>query len=352
RLEALGYSLGRRSMSNTPVTVRFGSDRLAAILTGPVARELRASTSIDLDMRILRLDGHLLPGLSGAPILSPSGEVAGVGGGGLKQGAASISYAVPAEALDRLMASGEVQTAALGEADALYAAPAPETADRAVERLVCGGFEFVETGTRSFSELSLAVDDPAGLQTLLGLANLDPAVLNRFSYRIFTPLAGGAAVAVPDWMEVESYGDHCLAEGLDGALRVEFGGQAVGSPLDLQFASVAFENGFIARSGRFWRPDPNLSYFAPLTRFDGMLATRKTILGFDQAGGVALGFETLLNRGTEFTGVVAISDWWSVDVVNFCAAQPFAPDCDEVNEYLTLVAQAILGAHMSTFPVI
>ncbi|MEO0362708.1 MAG: serine protease, partial [Pseudomonadota bacterium] len=46
RLEALGYSLGRRSMSNTPVTVRFGSDRLAAILTGPVARELRASTSI------------------------------------------------------------------------------------------------------------------------------------------------------------------------------------------------------------------------------------------------------------------------------------------------------------------
>ncbi|MEM7523931.1 MAG: serine protease [Pseudomonadota bacterium] len=353
RLEALGYSLGVRSMSNTPLTVRYGDDRLGSILPPGVSRQLRSSTSIDLNLSILRLDGHLLPGLSGAPVLSVDGAVVGVGGGGLKSGAASISYAIPAAALDRLMASAERDQGGGARSEALFATVLPsDSGGGGGQRLTCAGLEFVETGTRSFEELALATDDFASLQQLLALADLDDDVLAGFRYRIFTPVAGGAAIAAPDWMDVRSYGDHCRAVGADGILRVEFAGAAVASLQQMQQVSVAFEDGFVARSGRYWQPDPTTSYVGPITRFDGMLANRKTLVGFDQQGGTALAFETLLNLRGEFTGVIAVSEWWDVNIVTYCGAASYDPQCAELETYLNGVAQAVLGVHLSTFPII
>jgi S1-C subfamily serine protease len=55
----------------------------------------------------VRLDGHFLPGLSGAPIFDVSGKVVAIGSGGLKSGAASVSWAVPALHLEALLLSQE-----------------------------------------------------------------------------------------------------------------------------------------------------------------------------------------------------------------------------------------------------
>ena len=351
RLEAIGYSLSVQTMSNTPLVVRFGDDRLTAILPPKVRNEVRSGTRINLDMRILRLDGHLLPGLSGAPILSRDGDIVGIGMGGLKTGAASISWAAPADALQRLMSSNERDIAGGARMAALFAASSTQELSSA-RQFTCGGLDFIETGIRSFADLSITADDQPGLQHLLALADLDADVLEAFRYRIFTPIAGGAVIATPDWMDVSGFGDHCRAVGPDGVLRIEFGGARVANASQVQAASVAFENAFIFRSGRQWQADLSLSYLMPSSRFDGMVANRKTMVGYNQFGQIAVGFETLLNRASEFTGAIAVTEWWDVNAINYCDAAPYDPQCSEINAYLTRVAQAILGVHLSTFPVI
>ncbi len=55
---------------------------------------------------------------------------------------------------------------------------------------------------------------------------------------------------------------------------------------------------------------------------------------------------------SEFTGAIAVTEWWDVNAINYCDAAPYDPQCSEINAYLTRVAQAILGVHLSTFPVI
>ncbi len=110
QLEALGYYLAVPTMDNKPLRVTFGSSRLRDMLPGGVRKELERSGAIDLNLDIVRLDGHLLPGLSGAPIFDLSGQVVAVGSGGLKSGAASVSWAVPASHLQTLLTSGDRMT--------------------------------------------------------------------------------------------------------------------------------------------------------------------------------------------------------------------------------------------------
>lgn len=354
-VEALGFYLGVPSMDNKRLRVTFGNDRLASMLPDGLRRELAAASAIDPDLRILRLDGHLLPGLSGAPILNAAGQVVAVGSGGLKNGAASVSFAVPVEQIDRLMRSGERSAEAGGRVAGLFAAALPAQAGGAGPvTITCGGLDFIETGRRSFGELAPTADDLIGLAQLVAVAGMDEAALGALSYRIFSPVAGGAAVAVPDWMEVRSAGGHCVATDGLGAIRVEFGGTEARNPAMVQIVSEQFENGFIARSGRDWAPDPQFSYAGPQYRHDGLTVNRKTAIGFDPYGARpnALGFETLMHRGSVFTGAVAVSEWWAPELAANCVFAPFDPTCQEIAAFLPLVVQTVLGVHLTTFPII
>ncbi|MCH8961020.1 MAG: trypsin-like peptidase domain-containing protein, partial [Bacteroidetes bacterium] len=51
--------------------------------------------SPDLDVQMLNIEGHFLPGHSGAPVLNGKGQVVAVANGGLALGYAEISLAVP-----------------------------------------------------------------------------------------------------------------------------------------------------------------------------------------------------------------------------------------------------------------
>lgn len=58
---------------------------------------------------VLDLDGHLLPGHSGAPILDSENRVLAVANGGLKEGFAAMSWAVPFQYIDWEDAAGNVR---------------------------------------------------------------------------------------------------------------------------------------------------------------------------------------------------------------------------------------------------
>jgi hypothetical protein len=301
------------------------------------------------------MDGHLLPGLSGAPIVTLTGEVAAVGSGGLQSGAASVSFGVPSIHLDALLVSTESLESAGRAQRGLFAAPlAAEGAAPSEHALRCGGLDFVRTGTRRFFELAQSTDDPASLAYLIGESGLDQATLAGFRYAIWAPLDGGAALAAPDWMRVRATpgGDHCVAEAPGGGLRIEFSGAMVRDFVEAQQQSLVFENALVARSGRIWQVEPLFSYLGPLTRFDGLIANRKTAVGFDAAGGSALAFETLMARGPVFTGVAALADRFDFAALNYCDEVPWDPQCAPVIEHLPQIYQTIFGVFLSTFPII
>ena len=276
------------------------------------------------------------------------GRVAAVGSGGLRNGAASISWAVPASHLDALLASREQPGARGSRSSGLFATPLSESAP---DRLRCGNLEFVPIGVRSFGELSMSTDDPGGLQQLLASAGLPPPLAERFGYRIFVPLDRGAAIAIPTWMRVESHRGFCLATSPDGRLAIEFGGNRVADAFTTQNAAMEFEMQFVQRTRRIWNPDVSYSYLMSLQRFDGLTVNRKAAFANDGHGPPAWAFETLMVKGDTFVAAIAVNRYYDPQRISFCRFQPYAPGCQGILDEIATFSQAVLGVHLSTFPV-
>jgi S1-C subfamily serine protease len=348
-LDAIAFFLGTPSIDNKTLKVTFGSTQLRSMLPARVSRELAQSGTIDLNLEVVRLDGHLLPGASGAPLITADGRVAAVGSGGLRSGAASISWAVPASHLNALLASQEQPRAQIGRRlSGLFSTP---YAERTPEQIRCGGIGFVPIVTRSFLELSVSTDDPRGLNQLLASAALPRRFLEQFDYRIYTPVDAGAAIAIPSWMRVERRGSVCVASSPDGRLLIEFGGSRVADPLMVQINALEFENRFLARHQRNWIPDLNYSYLAPLSRFDGLTVNRKAVFTSDGFAPPAWAFETLMVKGDTFAAAIAVNLDHDPQRVRFCQTQPYASGCDNIHHDMAAFAQAVIGVHLSTFPI-
>jgi S1-C subfamily serine protease len=104
-LSVIAFFLGAPTMDNKPLRVTFGNSKLSSMLPAQVRDDLARSQALDIGMEIVRLDGHLLPGASGAPLVDRQGRVVAIGSGGLKSGAASISWGLLGEHLERLVRS-------------------------------------------------------------------------------------------------------------------------------------------------------------------------------------------------------------------------------------------------------
>jgi S1-C subfamily serine protease len=370
-LEALGYYLAVPTMDNKPLRVTFGSTRLRDMLPSAVRRELEQSGAIDLDLEIVRLDGHLLPGLSGAPIFDRQGRVVAVGSGGLKSGAASVSWAVPALQLDALLASTDNMTATAGSSQ-LFAAAEMEQPDNTsddapigadvqpeIQGFTCGAVQFVYTGVRSFQELTYGHEDLSSIQYLIGESDLGEADLAQFRYHTFQPVDGGAAVAIPEWASVQTNGPQgCEAIGLDGRIAVDFTGYPVASLAEAQVYSQQFEYAFAVRSGRNWQPYAPYSYIGPMQRADGLIVNRKTFIADEMDGHASLAAISHLihqpqqSPSASFTGLVGSYWRFNIQVAAYCDEQDFDPGCAAFKQEEKLATQMVLGIFLATAPLI
>ncbi|HKK30088.1 MAG TPA: serine protease [Alphaproteobacteria bacterium] len=365
-LEALGYYLAVPTMDNKPLRVTFGSSRLADMLPARVRRELAGAGSIDLGMEIVRLDGHLLPGLSGAPIVNKDGRVVAIGSGGLKSGAASVSWGVPAAHLEALLQSAEREIVSI-QSLSLFATPLLENGNDSRDgrdqpemvSFTCGGVRFVYTGMRTFEELTFGHGDLDTIEYLIDEAALTEADLAGFAYHTFQPVEGGAAVAVPEWAVVE-YADtqHCQAVGMDRRISVTFTGQPVASFDQAQAVSVQFETDYAVWSERVWQPFPDYSYAGPLLRDDGLVVNRKAFLAIDPSGTTSLAAVSHLihqpphSEYANFTGVIGAAWNLSIDWYDYCDTAPSHPNCAAYQAEQRLVIQMVLGVYLSTAPMI
>jgi ligand-binding sensor domain-containing protein len=99
-LEVAGLRSRKLSMSD------IAPRQLREALDATARRDLVSVGFPYLDQEVLHLEGDLLPGDSGAPILDKFGRVVAIGNGGLKLGQVGLGWAIPAAKLDTLMQKG------------------------------------------------------------------------------------------------------------------------------------------------------------------------------------------------------------------------------------------------------
>lgn len=356
QMVAVGYAVGQTTKSDFHLRLASGGNRLRDTLNQTAYDQVRQAGTPALDLEILRIHGHLLPGLSGAPIIDDAGDVVGIGDGGLEQGTVSLGWGVPAREIAALAsAPANVTPSVAHAAPALFAAevrvaPAERTGAGSIEdELICGDRRFRHLRTRPFAVLAQGNDSPemvAKIMSTLALVGINPS---RFQFDIYVEDATGAAVAIPAGWEVERDDEDgwCTAEPEDGTTEMVFAGRSVRDYNDAIAKSLEFENDLTGDGLYRGQLDPEWTYAAPFFRPDGLVVNRKSayMIPVNSLSGALPGYgaETLLARDDLFLGVGAFdaSPCW------FNARSPgCVPNWPAPIEYV----QAALGAALSTMP--
>jgi len=356
-LVALGYELGAPTLSSKNLTVSFGKHKLSDMLPDNVRREIAAVGAPSLDLNILRLQGHLVPGLSGAPLINSTGRVVAVGDGGLEYGAVSISWALPVDHLDVLLRSTETAAELTINTSGLFAA---ELDAQAAEKVTCGEMTFTKIRRSTYGELSKTADDPHGLSVIQQIAELGQIDLQTLAFDIYSNLDTGATISIPANMKVESdlFSDDCVVTAFDDRFVLVVRGTR---PINVVLSANQFRMDMEARSDHTWVPDPQFSYVAPIQRFDGLIANRASYNGV-RASDFALGltmasasaFETLIGRNDAFVGMLLFNydpRTWDQSVFMACSLMPADPACQQLEAEVRLWISMLLGSFLSTFSI-
>jgi Trypsin-like peptidase domain len=133
-------------------------------------------------INVLNLQGNLLPGHSGAPILDSKGNVVAVANGGLKEGFAGISWAVPYKDIEwdslgsKLKVLAQIDPSLLFAADALPTVPPDEIRETFCEQV-----------------LRVVAESKTGFISIVGDPNLDDYA-GMFKSKIELPGASSSFV--------------------------------------------------------------------------------------------------------------------------------------------------------------
>ena len=353
-LNVYGYALGQATRENHRLIVTAANDgggsRLRDAVNDEVRREVQQNGFPSLDVMIVRVDGNLLPGHSGAPIIDSSGRVIAIGSGGLERGAVGVGWAVRATYLAQLLdapATATVAPPAATESSFAYVEPVEVSGVRPVR---CGSVDFTLTRQRTLPQLAESSDDPVGFQQTLASSGQPIESFADMTFDIWTE-ESGVGVALPTGAQLRPVGNNCVADLIPGQLEMWVSGTALPPfPVDYtdQISTVVWMTATKEASNRFeydvlgqflpyLQVDAEFSYAMPVT-LPNMLVNRQSFWGqFPMQvppHGVA---ETLLATPRSFVGVAAVNR-------NYVEISMLTED-----EYWLWVAAAF-STHLSTVP--
>jgi hypothetical protein len=211
-VDVFGFALGQPTRDTHPLHLTFANQeapKLSDVLPDAERANIRQIGFPALDTEVLRLDGNLLPGHSGAPLINASGEVVGIGSGGLERGAVGVGWAVRAQYLQRLPYSTDAPLSAGTTAATAFATSVPSTA--AADSVKCGTMTLTLRRTMKLKRIAATADDPQRLARLsndLVQVKLDQLAEDRFS--IWTEPGSGVGVVIPFGLPLEPGPDACI----------------------------------------------------------------------------------------------------------------------------------------------
>ncbi|SFG47137.1 S1 family peptidase [Neptunomonas qingdaonensis] len=349
-LDAVGFPLNIAGYSSTEVKVRFGGDQLRSILPSKVLQKIGEYPSTTL--KILNLEGNLVPGLSGGPIVNNKGQVVGIVDGGLESGAIGISWGIPASELQHLDQSTDNQLPNAPGITELFAADLDANVGKT--QLV-GDIRLTKLRSRSFQQLAETADDKLGLNQLASLFNgFNPYA---FNYDIYQDLGSGATIVVPMGADISKADNFTTVALGDPRMEMVFNIWRVQNFNEAQYYSIEFEN-ILTQLDSYSQvfPDPYWSYLTPLSQF-GVTVNRKAIYRNIFNGMMwqtdKYYFETLATNGSTLLAVAAVNHDNSPEMLQlemWCAQGGYHNDCAQVAASRKLWAQMVLGVQFASFP--
>jgi S1-C subfamily serine protease len=350
-VDVYGYALGQATRENRRLLITDANRtnwRLRDAVNDAVRADLVTNGFPSLDIGVLRTDGNLLPGHSGAPIIDYQGRVIAVGSGGLERGAVGVGWAVRASYVPQLLTAPTAApglVANLKGAGFAYAKPEESTG---ADRVRCGELTFIRTKQRTLAQLVSTSDDQLGFYQLAETTGQPATAFAGFLYDVWTETSSGTGVAVPQGVIPHPSGADCVAVLEPGVIEMRIGSAALPPPrpgdittfvswnATMQPDTVAFEQ----RATREFLPwlaiDRRFSYIMPETR-PSLMVNRKFFGGQAPGGPAHAVFETLLATPKAFVGVAT---------VNRAFAAPQMQPPARYRAWLT----AGFGTHLSTVP--
>ena len=350
-LDALGFPLNIAGYSSTEVKVRFGGNQLRSILPPKVLKKIRDYPSTTI--QILNLEGNLVPGLSGAPIIDNDGKVVGIVDGGLENGAIGISWGIPASHLQRLAQSTVTSLPRTAGIPELFAADLK--ADVGQTQIV-GKIRLTKLRSRTFQQLAATADDQLGLNQLATFFSM----FNPYSFRydIYQDIESGATIVVPEGAKISNHGDFTVASMNNPRMEIRFQIIRVQNQFDAQNQSVIFEQQLTELDNYSQLvPDPVWSYLLPVTRF-GVTVNRKGIYrnifnGFMWQTDKYY-FETLATNGNTLLAVAAVNNDntpQTLQMEMLCEQGYYDyPQCPQLIRSRRIWAHMVLGVQLASFP--
>jgi len=355
-VHALGYPLNISTHSSTSLKLRYGGRRLKEIVPQHIIDRLTDNGYPDPELEIVNLEGNLVPGLSGAPIVNAQGSVVAVADGGLESGAIGISWGIPVHRLNDLLQSKSQTLPGSRRVNTLFAADLDVQMGAAVEY---GDLRIAKVKSRSLDQLAETTDDPVALVQFGQVLNLASIVMGsaQFEFDIYQHLPSGATFVVPAGFKL-SFHDEVISAMEEGDPRLEMRiviskGSSIS---DIQQQSQMIERKILEADTYQWQPDPNWTYLAPKTRFDGLIVNRKGMYGLTAEGFTWMpaqyAFETLATKNNVLIVSAAIDKAYTQKTLQMemlCGQNPSFGECKGVLEARRKYIQMTLATFFTSF---
>ncbi len=349
QLDAVGFPLNIAGQSNTEVKVRFGGKQLQSIVPQHILAKIVDYPSVTEP--IVNLEGNLVPGLSGAPIIDSNGHVVGVVNGGLENGAVGICWGIPASQLVRLSQSNDTQLPGKQAINELFSADLNVD----VATVNFAGTQLIRLRSRTFAQLAATADDQLGLTQLANVF----AMHNPYSFvfDIYQDPASGAVIVLPNGMQLEQINGYTAATFNDGRNMMVYRVFNSDNHAWLQQMAVQFENELIeAQPGIQAQIDPQWSYLQPL-QLGNVLINRKAFMRYVSNGynwwNDRYYFETLALSPDTLLAVAAIDMAKTPQVMEqeqYCFNGFAGPQCPQLVAQNRHWAHMVLAVQFATIP--
>ncbi|MDD4964629.1 MAG: serine protease [Gallionella sp.] len=350
--DVVGFPLNISVASNTTVTIRHGGNKLRTILGPKHLILVKSAPYPSVDVEILNLEGSLVPGHSGAPIVNEQGQVIGIADGGLESGAIEISWGIPVKQLNSLAQSNDVS---LPMSPVATTAFTDDTQEGIGETLTLGTTNFTKLRTRTFAQLVSTADDIRGLSQLATAFSIFSP--DSFKYDIYQDLSSGATVVIPEGAQITSSNNFFVVDTGNARMTMKIQLAKLSSPDQDQEKSVAFERQLFEVNNfmQAW-PDGQWSYLLPMNKFGVKVYRRgwfRNIIVNGQSMSDKYFFETLASTSTYFLGIAAINNdntFPTLQSEYFCEQDKSGEACAAFFASRKLWAQMVLGVQFSSFP--